>query len=235
MSKIKVLGLALVAMFTFGVVAASSASATEPSWGLCEEQSTAKFLYSDKWCDKDVNKTGEFEFKAATTELLINSHGTLDLEDNKATGGASKIECTGIDHGLVGPGSKDLLNFVEASGCKKISGQCNEKTVFAKAVNLPWKTLLLYVGSEIRDDLESDGAGEPGYTVECGATIFELHVEDTCTGATSTGILPVEGGVDATFDSKSAHANCSIGGTGSGVVTGTDLLLSPSGHNLSAK
>lgn len=237
MSKIKVLGLALVAMFAFGVVAASSASAEEPSWGLCEKLTEPTGLYTQAWCDvHSATQEGEFEFKLTHVALLVNSHGTLTLEDTKATGGPSKIECKGIDHGTVGPLALDLLDLVEAKECKKLTGACNQGTVFAKALNLPWHTLLLYVGNEIRDDLTSELANKlPGYTVECGATIFELHVEDECTGDTSTGILAVSGGVDATFDSNSPNANCTIGGAGTGVVRGTDFILSPSGHNLSAK
>jgi hypothetical protein len=233
MSKIKVLGAALFAMFAFGVVAVSGASAaTEASWGLCE--SASKGLYTQSWCDvHSASKEGEFELKLLTASTLTVSEGKLTLEDTKATGGASKIECEGSDHGLVGPGGADLLDFVLATNCKKITGACNEGTVFAKPADLPWKTLLLEESNgEIRDDLENDGKGEPGYIVECGATIFKLKVEDTCTGASSTGMLAVSTGVEATFEAKSQNANCTLGGAGTGVVRGLDLILSPSGHKL---
>jgi hypothetical protein len=237
MSKIKVLVAALFAMFAFGVVASSASAAGTPAdWGLCELIGTKASLYTQEWCDEhSATKKGEYEFRLEGSSVLTVSEGKLDLEDNKATGGASKIECEGTDHGLVGPLDSDLLDFVLASKCTKISGLCNQGTVFATALHLPWKTLLLEeANGTFRDDIEEDPkAGVPGYVVLCGATIFELKVEDTCTGDTSTGILAVSTGVEATFDSLSPHANCSVGGTGSGVITGLDLILSPAGHHLS--
>lgn len=155
-----------------------------------------------------------------TSALSVTSKGKLKLTDTK--GGLKKgsvtIECTGTDKGTVGPGAADELTEVKATECKHVAGEeCPSPS--AEAVHLPWKTELYEEGSAIRDKVANSGAGLPGWKVKCSI------LSDTCEAETSTAIKLVEVGiVDATFEEKSAKANCSRGGTGTGVVEGTDVL-----------
>jgi hypothetical protein len=230
--KINTLGLAglmvAVAMLTIGVFAAASASALEWQERKCEKVTEGGFINSA--CTEEG--LGEFEWgawKAISSPLATTSEGTLILEDTKAAFGPSRIECEGSDEGTVGPGTADELTKATATKCKVLSGACSEGSAVAHAVHLPWKTKLEVINGEVRDKIESSGAGEPGWNVECTA-IFK--VEDTCTGTTTTGIKNVSTGVDAIFDAKSAHANCTQGGAGSGVVEGTDHILNPTGKQI---
>jgi hypothetical protein len=209
MLRIQMIGLAIMAALAMSAVAAGSASAAL------------------EWLINGAPIT-----KAKTVESL----GTLQLEDHSLLSGNTKVECKGKDEGTVGPGGVDLISKITGHAgeltvtCTFINtGNCNASPApLAMAVNLPWKTLLLTeANGEIRDTVESDGNGEPGWEVKC--TVGSTVTTDTCTGTTSTGMDNVLGvGVDALFDAKSAHAKCSIGGTGAGVVTGTDVIKNPS-------
>jgi hypothetical protein len=198
------IGLALVAAFAITAVAAASASAA-PVW-----------------------KLNGVEIKEAVS-VKSKSVGKLKLSD---TGAGTEIECEGTDKGKVGPGGKDEVIEITATGCSFVSaknGSCEaSKPVTAKAVNLPWVTELYEpeVG-KIRDHIRAhSGGGAPGWVVECTVAGF-FKVQDECTGESNTAMSNVTGGVDAIFDATTPKANCSIGGTGTGKVEGTDLNENP--------
>ncbi|MGD0452469.1 MAG: hypothetical protein ABSB69_02625 [Solirubrobacteraceae bacterium] len=160
--------------------------------------------------------------EAIKVATKTKSEGKLTLQDK---GAKVKIECEGTDEGTVGPGVKDELTAAKASKCKTLEGTCEEPT--AEPLGLPWKTSLV---AGPRDEIE----GKPGWKVVCKiAGIFKIT--DECTGATSTGISNVAGGVDATFEEKSKNANCTVGGEGQGVVRGTDLIKSPESGKLTVE
>ena len=199
MSRIKISVLTLFALFAIGAVASAASSAAV--WR--------------------INGT------EITTAKKAKSKGTLKLAD---TGAGTEIECEGKDEGTVGAGSKDEVTKIEATNCKFIkAGSCEaSKPVTAKAVNLPWKTELYEPKSgEIRDHIKAT-TGEVGWAVEC--TVFGVFkIQDECKAAESnTAMTNVTGGVDATFDATTPKANCSVGGTGTGSVLGTDLNENPS-------
>ncbi|HEY2631125.1 MAG TPA: hypothetical protein VGI26_01970 [Solirubrobacteraceae bacterium] len=159
---------------------------------------------------------------AAATAVKSKSVGKLVLEDM----GMSKIECEGTDAGTVGPGAVDSITAITATGCVAVSGSC-EAPVTAKAVGLPWATELV---AGPRDKITTVAAG---WAVEClVAGIFKI--QDTCTGATSTGISNVAAGVDAAFDATSGEtpATCTLTGKATGLVEGTDLNENPAGGQL---
>ncbi len=210
MKPAKLIGLLLVAVFAVSAVAASSASALE--WLL--------------------------NGKPITKAVSVNSKsiGKLVLEDLAATGGATAIECEGTDSGTVGPGDKDEIKTVKATACNFVSGKNGSCTsgdaVTAKAVGLPWPTLLLTVSGLEVDDVTSSGSAGVGWDVECTVAGI-IKVQDTCTTKeTKTMMSNTTKGVAAEFI-KTEKAGCSLGNSTSGMVEGVDLNESPEKETLS--
>ena len=132
--------------------------AAQPKWVACEK------VTSGKWTDNNCTAAGSgtFETKAVTetVEVTSSSPGGLELEDSKATGGATAIKCEGSDQGTVGNEGSDSVTRITASKCTFVkAGSCESgKAVTARALNLPWATKLEEVGKEVRDS---------GYVVSC--------------------------------------------------------------------
>jgi hypothetical protein len=220
-------GLALVAGLM--AVVASPALAAQPKWVACQE------VTSGKWTNNNCTTagSGKFETKAVTetVEVTSSSPGGLELEDSKATGGATAIKCEGSDLGTVGNEGSDSITKITATKCTFVkAGSCESgKAATARALNLPWATKLEEVGKEVRDQVTSLVSGkEPGWAVEC-TVLGVFKITDECTGNTSTGIHNVrnEGKVEAVFDkvTEEKPATCSVGGAKSGFVRGVDLSL----------
>jgi hypothetical protein len=222
MLRIKILGLALVAVFMVGAIAASSAMATH------------------QWL---INGS------PITSRVKVHSLGLLLLADTKALGGEVKIHCHGFDDGWVGPGNIDLILHISASlhgsllgielmiHCKfDKAGGCSEaKTplLLALAVNLPWLTLIKLINGHVRDVIEKDPnanvSGNPGWKVAC-INILGSETVDECTLAEGhTGLANVAAGVEAIFDTESPNATCTQGGANSGEVRGPVTTFNPSG------
>jgi len=204
----KIIGLALVAVFAISAVASASASALQ-------------------WLSNG---------KPITSPISISSTsvGKLLLADLSATGGAVAIECTGTDKGTVGPGAMGAVSSITATSCSFQSGKNGSCTagdkVTAVAVNLPWLTGLTTVGSNTHIPLSGTG-GNPGWSVECTVGGI-IKVQDTCTSAAAAPLaINVSEGVDATFEAPET-ASCTLGNATSGIVRGTDLNESPSGTTL---
>jgi hypothetical protein len=153
------------------------------------------------------------------------SVGGIKLEDSKM---GVAIECLISDEGKIGNEGKGEVTAITTSECKTLKA-CEAGTITANAVHLPWKTQLQEVEENARDKISNGGSGEPGWKIEC--KVIGILLTDECNGETSQGTENVSGGVDTIFDSKSAHLNCSAGGPGAGVVSGTDLDESPAGEN----
>jgi hypothetical protein len=216
MLRIHAIGLAVLALLVVGAIGALTASAVEHG--------------KHTW---DINGT------PITSALKLHSLALVLLTDKK--GGifneAVTVHCKGFDDGYVFPKGLDLVLHVSATlhgsllgieldiPCNRTAGIC-PSPVTARAVNLPWLTLLVLFGTEVRDLIERDPngpGGNPGWLVNCGGTIDECTAE-----LGSTGLKNVTGGVEAIFDAVTPKANCTRGGVGEGSVTGLDLNESPS-------
>jgi len=215
MLRIQMIGLAIMAALAMSAIAAGSASAAH------------------EWL---ING------KPITTATKVHSVGLLLLEDSKAPGGAVSVHCKGFDDGTVGPGALDLILAITTEllkGSDKIpctfdkAGLCKSNVPpTALALNLPWHTAIVLVGTEVRDLLLADGNGEPGYNVICQGPFGETQ-EDECLAEPSTmgstTLENVAGGVRGIFQGKAAElTKCSKGGAGAGKVTGEVLTESPS-------
>ena len=207
MQRLKVLGLALVAVFAMGAVASASASALV-------------------W-QEEVG--GVFQEVANGTK--VTATGKLKLLDKK--GGPFteevEVECEGNSEGTVSTGGKDAVTAITATACKVLKGVC-PTPVTAKAVNMPeWQTQLEVVGTENRDKITTTtGTKEVGWEVSCNGTI------DKCTSASSSTKMAnnANGTVEATFDANTPKANCSRGGAAQGSVSGTTVNKLVSGRAL---
>ena len=210
------LGLAVVTLFA--AVAAAPALAS-PKWQTCTESTSGK----GEWCLK-VGE-GNFESKEIReTEEVTSSTSGLELEDEKATGGASKIKCKGGNLGWIGANGQDGIIKATAKECERVTGPCEAGTARAIAINLPWGTTLEEETNGIRDKIRAGGSG-PGYEIECRVAGF-FKIVDTCTGTTSAKITNNEniGIVEDDFETKSGKDTCSIGGADAGNMRGVEII-----------
>jgi hypothetical protein len=204
-----------MAMFAMSAVAASSASAAE--------ELPHEWLLNGLLIAKPIK---------------IHSLFLILLTDLHATGGEVKVHCKGFNSGTVGPHALDLVETVTAEllGTNdKVpctfdkAGACLTSTApTLLALHLPWHTHIYLEGTEVRDDIVSDGNGDPGWAVTCKTIIG--NVTDDCTAPLGSAALEniMGGGVLALFDALTPAANCSQGGALAGHVTGDITLHSPS-------
>jgi hypothetical protein len=210
MVRLRLVGLVLVVVFVVLAVVAGSASALQ-------------WLLDGKPIEKPVG---------------VSSSGRLQLADLAATGGSTELVCEGSGTGRIGPLAHDEIVTLQAEQCRFVSGKngsCEASDeVTMKAVNLPYLTLLITVGSGTTEDLISPGArgGNPGWEVEC-TVLGVFRAQDTCTAPdVRTLVVNLRGGVDAIFQ-ESETASCTLGNATSGMAFGTALNKNPAGHTIS--
>jgi hypothetical protein len=226
MKKIHVLGLALVAMLAFSVVAAASASAATLQW-----------LAGGK----------------AIASPGLNSETIGQLSLGSTNGAKLKIEaivlCSGIFTGSVGPGGEDMITGVlnlskePVTSAKKLlcsSVKTCEGESEVIPVNLPWLTHLELMGTEAEplflDVLEAGNgstgeSGNPGWEVKCKTIL--ATVTEKCTAANQGANVVndmTENDVLGTFEKETTPpATCNVGGANTGFVesgSGDELGLS---------
>ncbi len=229
------MALGLVALTSLMAVMASPAMAT-PRWGDCVKVGATEGHYSSGLCDE--SGTG-WETKELEGTSTVTASGELELEDAKATGGATGIKCKGTSTGwIANPTSgngQNGITTITATSCTFLSGKvgsCEEsKGVTAKARNLPWGTRLIERETEVRDELNSgpkkeEGNGEPGWSVECTVAGI-LKITDTCEhqgNTLSTTPNRTTGELEEKFDKRTEEetmATCSVGSTNAGLARGT--------------
>jgi hypothetical protein len=225
MRHLKIFGLALMTVFLMSAGVSSSASATfKKVWEVseCKKEASKIFLFTDSKCTQDSpTKVGEWEIlwkEVGATPVAVDTTATLQLQSNGV-----EVECTGTDTGTVNQNGLDLTSTVTVSSCTLLNGNglCTSP-VTAAAVDLPWHTQLVEVGTELRDLLSSDGAGNPGWKVKCNNGLT-----NTCTAADGTTAVKnnvPNDTVETTFDASTEEAKCTLGkGTVRGTVTNLAL------------
>lgn len=214
MRRLRSTGICIVILFTASLYMTASASA-QPRWRYCYFVGPLKGTFVGPLC-LVTGLPEAWEYKPPAAPVPVTSHGTFKLED---TGSGLQIECSVTSSATIGSSesaSVDNTTEIAASECKTLKGTCASPAT--EAIHLPWKSVLEEpVAGEIRDKFSS-AEKEPGWKVSCAKT-----TADTCEGVTTTKMTndEAEGIVEAAFDSKSAHENCTSGGSGSGVVEGT--------------
>jgi hypothetical protein len=220
----------LVVLAGLMAIAASPAMALSPRWVTCVKKASSGFKNSlcteagaGEWATQEISET---------VEVTSSSPTGLELEDSKATGGATVIKCVGSGIGTVGKEGQDSVRKIEATNCEFVKAGSCETSVkpIAHAVNLPWSTRLEErvntenSVTEVRDLVRSLTTKPPGWDVECEvAGIFKIS--DTWEGGTSTSAESNRstGATIGKFDKVSAQesATCSVGGANAGFVRGT--------------
>jgi hypothetical protein len=226
MKRLKIaFGLAVVAGLM--VITAAPAMAANARWEQCKKVITAKTGNWKNALCSEGQKEGEWLTMEVTETEEVTSSGEGELEDQKATGGASAFKCNGTGVGWIGTGGNGGVSQVSQKSCTRLSGLCEVgKPVTIRAVNLPWFGKLEIREGKIRGVNQTGGTGV-GYKVECTVGgIFKVADECTQTkisGAVSNGS---NGNVQGTFDkiSEEEKGNCTLGGANSGVVRGTGSM-----------
>lgn len=218
MKKLHIVGLAFAAVFALFAISASSAFAE------------SEFLLSGQ---------------PITEPTATQSSGELELEDSKAPiVGKAKVKCSGILDGSIAAGGKlatitEVLNLsgekVALGGlaldCTSVTGCEGLAEVWPE--HLPWDaTIELMTAAPIwLLHLQPEGAGEPGYTVLC--KVFGVSTEDACEGLISGEIMmgpPLEVLFNEAVGTE--KGNCTLGGTGAGIVAGSGVITANNGLEL---
>lgn len=220
----------LVAVGSLMAVVVSPALASQPKWAGCEESPSGQWTNGE--CTTAGN--GKWETREITETLETTASGHLELEDSKATGGATAVKCAGSSLGTIGDAGSGGVTKITLTSCNFAEGKhgvCEEsKSVIVRAINLPWGNKLEEVENkttkekEIRTLITSLIAGkEPGWTAECTISGV-MKVTDTCDGVNSMRVRPnrTEGTIEGEAEEVSAEkpATCSIGGAKAGFVRG---------------
>jgi hypothetical protein len=175
--------------------------------------------------------------KPITTATTITSSFTWLLADLAAPAGGTYLICEDTYKGLVGPGARDQISTMQVTDCEfqeGKSGTCEALAgVVAKVINLPWLSLLLEAGGQIRDDwIARPGSGPPGLTIECRMEGI-IRGADECTSETlSPQVVNLATGVDEIFEA-SGVGDCTEGTATSWMTIGTDLIENPRGTTIS--
>jgi hypothetical protein len=173
-----------------------------------------------------------------TTEKSAETSGELELTDNKTLVGVATILCSLTYDGTIGPKSEGLITAllslageeIKLGGttllCTGIKGCEKLADVELVEINIPWLVVLETMKpGEPTLDLIFTKVGLPGVLIIC--LTLGVKIEDECSGATSTSVENVTGGVNQTFTpaapTESEKLNCTVGGAASGEIHGTLL------------
>jgi hypothetical protein len=145
MLRIRMIGLALVAVFAMGAVAAASASAEHLEFGKCVEQAGAGTKYKDANC-LEVSATGKFEWVPLAAGSNVPFTATSPA-GKLVTVGGEEVNCEkdkAVGH-LTGP-TTDLAT-VTFEGCTGLLGvKCTTAGQAAGTiVSTPLKSLLVWL------------------------------------------------------------------------------------------
>jgi hypothetical protein len=204
MRRACVVGCPICVALVFAAFSASSAFALESTWLVDGAKSAAAFA--------------------------VDSVGELVLEDSKGGpfGEAISVECQMTDAGIVGPGRAGEISQITLSSCK--GGKICGSPLSIVASHLLWETNIELIGSSFYDDIVAK-SGEVGYTMQC--TVFGFTVEDTCKWSLGRALLANSGSnvkmLFSTADVNQPSGNCTLGGTGTGLLSGIDTQLSTEG------
>lgn len=153
--------------------------------------------------------------------------GTIQVTDTNVLGTSQGVECQDTAEGTTLPGGTSEITQWTASNCVPLVGNCAKTGITLEALNLAWNPGLVEAEGVIHDYL-MHGPGNPvGFRFTCKTS--GLQTEDSCKG---TSIRPTAtntaSGVTETF-SASQKLTCTAGGSGAGVLGGSQNITSTSG------
>jgi hypothetical protein len=187
MTRIKLMGLALMAVFAFAAVSVATAQAADPILLVCSKTAKGKFTDSD--CLNEV--AGEYElllFLPGETIKVLTTSG----EGKLATATGESITCTADSSGgeIV---SEDTINnvVVRFTGCegKNAKGEeCEAKSETGAAHEIVTKTLKALLGLVPKTQATSgvgllfEPVSGPVFVVTQGSCLVEGAAEGTVAG-----------------------------------------------------
>jgi hypothetical protein len=203
---------------------------------------TSAALAAPEWYSSTTKPAPEWWQGGAklSAAAATKSKGKVRLEDRE---GPIAVECESSGEGTVGPGAVDKQTSWTLSGCvptakgfnkkgEEVANLCESvKATGTKIVDLPWHSELAISGGSLRDALSAEGAGVPGFQIECKTPLGPIA--DKCTPTTSQISVPVSNvaaGVDASFYREGFY-KCAAGGT-EGVMETTQLIEAATGGKL---
>ncbi len=212
-SKSKVVLAALVAVFAFTAVAASSALAS-PEWY--------------------VKKAGVWE--KVTEAVKVVGEGSWELIDtgNEVMGERGleplRVSCTSTSTGEIKPGGIEVITTRTIGKCTGHPAGCGT-IKSSEGRNFPWKTELYKEGTTVRSRILSEvegGKKTPEWKFTCSPITTWT---DTCgVNSTTSTSNNASGYVEEAFDTKSNKTHCSVGGESKGEWKGSfDKVKASSG------
>jgi hypothetical protein len=174
--------------------------------------------------------TAQWLVGGATTSTAVttDSLGNITLEEMN-TGLAVTCEET-LDKGTVGPGAADTVTSVTFNKCKSVKGCENVESV--TAAGLPWTTELTSEEPKAGEEIFKDLIVKGGYTVKC--RVLGIPFSSTCTKEDSFAVIDnLASTVEALFVTEE-EATCTSSGKATGLVHGSESILTESGSALAA-
>lgn len=195
--KVKMLGLASIALSLCGLFAASASAHT---WRINGAELTSP---------REITATAKIEFNETSTEERDKC--TFNIGGTVGAGAAGKIAS------ITSTSGAKAVKCEHAHGTYCLAGYETE------AVNLPWATELVTINGLLRDEFKSGGGGTPGWSVKCNGIFGKVSF--TCTASKNAGIANGLEAVEATFDEKSPRSTCTLGAGSEQLITSGPMTL----------
>jgi hypothetical protein len=201
MKSMRILGLALAAVFAFAAFTASSALASKPLWKVCVKSEKGKGEFSDKLCSVGAGGTGSYNLVAGIGKGKgFKGKGGLAILHNVIPGkGDIKVECASFkDSGSVVAPSGVFNVKSTFSKCKSLEAPC--KTEGGKKETITTEKLAGSLGylnkahTAAGESLTSESAPGSGFlaTFECEG-LAKVRVHGAVIGAlTPFGVVSKE-------------------------------------------
>jgi hypothetical protein len=162
------------------------------------------------------------------TAVKTDSVGNITLEEMN-TGLSLTCEET-LDKGTVGPGAVDTVESVSFNKCKPVKGCENVESV--TVAGLPWTTELTSEEPKAGEEIVKDLILKGGYTVKC--RVLGIPFSSTCTKEDSFVVIDnLATTVEALFVTEE-EATCTSSGRATGLVHGSESILTEGGAALAA-
>jgi hypothetical protein len=221
MKHLQIFGLVLVASLASGAILASIATAETT---LLAEWEVGGATFSGTLATEIKGST---LLEDTSFKIGITCEGTIDgsvTGESSGVGTSTKVlSKAGVEIGEKLSGT--ALECTRSSGCESSS------TPLTWPVNLPWH----YIAYLLESGTYADHIfGEAGYEVEC--TVLLSKISEECKDASGTGtgvdISNSVSGVEIANEDFLPDANCTTGGTGTGVnlpSAGTTIVVTGGG------
>ena len=193
MKSMRILGLALAAVFALAAFTASSAMASKPTWKACVKSEKGKGEFSDKLCSVGAGGTGSYNLVEGIGKGkgFKGKGGTAILHNVIPGKGDIKVECASFkDSGSVAAPSGVFNVTSEFKKCKSLGAPC--KTEGGKKETITTNKLAGSLGylnkahSAAGESLTSEAEPGTGYlaTFECEG-LAKVRVHGAVIGALS--------------------------------------------------